>query len=384
MLVTLDVTPTEALASLSAHVTNSTSGVEGDMTDVSAPTGLTRHLGFAVNKDVDDTYTVTLIPTDLAGNVGAAVTRSFDVNKGPAFSGNHFAVTYTGSAGTTLITSGSSTGSYTFTIPTLGSAATATISDGTRSYSTSSAIKAASGGTLASVPVQAAGVTGSSILFTLTITNAAGGSVTQTAALIVVPPPSVSGFSLSPAAATDGSPVTITATIAGGRAFLSGTGFASTEVQNGSTFVPPAGSSISDYILTVKNSAGDLAGTATSGTQSVASTPAPSFGTGTFAVTWTGSNSSLITAGSTSGQGTYTFTIPQFVAASGVASIKDNNNVSYSTSGNIKTAAGGPLGSVTITAASVASPGTLTFTLAIGNTATTPAQVFQTAALTVV
>src|SRR5205085_384930 len=83
---------------------------------------------------------------DLAGNVGTAVTRSFDVNKGAAFSGNHFAVTYTGSAGTTLITSGSSTGSYTFTIPTLGSAATATISDGTRSYSTSSAIKAASGG----------------------------------------------------------------------------------------------------------------------------------------------------------------------------------------------------------------------------------------------
>ena len=176
----------------------------------------------------------------------------------------------------------------------------------------------------------------------------------------------------------------MTATIAGGRAFLSATGFASTEVQNGSTFIPPAGVTTSDFILTVKNSAGDPAGTVTSGTQSVASTPAPSFGTGTFAVTWTGSNSSLITAGSTSGQGTYTFTIPQIVAAGGTATIKDSNNVSYSNSANIKLASAGTLTNVTITAASVASPGTLTFTLAIGNTATTPAQVFQTAALTVV
>ncbi len=79
-LALLDVTPSEPLSSLSATVKNSANGSEGLMAEVSPPTGTTRHLGFSVTKDVTDTYTVTLTPTDLAGNVGAPVTRSFNVH----------------------------------------------------------------------------------------------------------------------------------------------------------------------------------------------------------------------------------------------------------------------------------------------------------------
>src|SRR5205085_7364857 len=120
-----------------------------------------------------------------------------------------------------------------------------------------------------------------------------------------------------------------------------------------------------DFVLTVKNTAGDAAGTVTSSSQSVASTPAPSFGTGTFGVIWTGSGTSTITAGSTTGQGTYTFTIPTLVAASGAASIKDSNNASYSNSAAIKAASNGSLTNITINAPSVASPGPLIFTLTV-------------------
>ena len=80
-MVLLDVTASEALASLTAVVTSSNGNVVGNAVEVSAPTGLVHHLGFAAVGGLDSgTYTLSVSCTDLAGNpVLAPLVKTFAV-----------------------------------------------------------------------------------------------------------------------------------------------------------------------------------------------------------------------------------------------------------------------------------------------------------------
>ena len=83
-LVTLDVTATEALGTLSADVLL-LGDVIGHGTELSAPTGNVHHLGFAVvNSATPATYSFSVTATDLAGNPTAvAFTKPFTVAPNP-------------------------------------------------------------------------------------------------------------------------------------------------------------------------------------------------------------------------------------------------------------------------------------------------------------
>src|SRR5439155_8924546 len=83
-LVTLDVTATEALATLTANVLLS-GDVIGHGTELSAPTGNVHHLGFAVvSSATPATYTFSITAADLAGNpTAAALTKPFTVAANP-------------------------------------------------------------------------------------------------------------------------------------------------------------------------------------------------------------------------------------------------------------------------------------------------------------
>ncbi|MBL0275240.1 MAG: hypothetical protein IPQ24_03910 [Anaeromyxobacter sp.] len=98
------------------------------------------------------------------------------------------------------------------------------------------------------------GVLAATTTFTLTVTNAAGDSVTATAAVQVVPPPVIFRFAATHAALPAGSATTLTATFAGGAGAVDqGLGAVLSGVQ-----VPTGDLAQStSYTLTVTNAAGD-------------------------------------------------------------------------------------------------------------------------------
>jgi hypothetical protein len=112
--------------------------------------------------------------------------------------------------------------------------------------------------------------------FTLTVTNAAGDSVTKAATVMAVPPPGITGFTAAQSTVTAGTGTTLTATFTGGTATVDhGIGAVTSGVA------VPTGNLSSDttFTLTVTNAAG----TSVMQTASVSAVAAPVIGSFTAA-----------------------------------------------------------------------------------------------------
>ena len=134
--------------------------------------------------------------------------------------------------------------------------------------------------------------------YTLTVTNTANTAVTATAMVTVVPPPTITSFTASPATITTGNSSSLTAVFTGGTGVITG-GASSIPVTSG-TPVGVSPTSTTTYTLTVTPSAG----TAITQTATVTVVPAPAITSFSANPTTIGSGqSSSLTATFTNGTG---------------------------------------------------------------------------------